>query len=556
MQFLSNNHIYLIVLISLIFELVVADDCAAFNNALSTFTNSYGFNHVKEDFEKEKVSNCCEYSTVTCNSEKYITKIGFNNLHFDTFNNNVINELSKLKYLESLEIHHGKGFPNNIYLLKGLKSLKIIYPLKFGTVPDEIGQLTNLEELEISNVYANIQFPKCICKLTNLRRLSLESSNFEGYIPYECRNLTKLEELNLKFNKRIKGYVPPLPKLVTCDYSLTDICYLESTTCRSENYLKDCTKEDVLNANKLNGNPNPNSTDEYVEDDNDGKANGNPNPNNTNEYVGDDNDGKANRTVTLVIKKDSSKGSGSKSYIYIIIIIIAIVILIVKCCKKGSKPETKPTNTNNHNEDDEISSLSSSSSSSSSNEEYNVNNNTTPGNNNNNNNNNIGSIYISQEQPYPATSPPVAQNFLSGNTSMNTPIVGQSPLPPTSEIPASYPPAPAPLTETTGNHQVPLVSVPPPSVDINGVPIIPYGVPAVGPNVAPIAPYPMPASPYPTPAVGANGIPASPYPTPAVGTNGVPVGLPYPTQMPSPQPGYSYPYQPHPQQPRDVSDEK
>jgi len=162
-------------LISLIFELVVADDCAAFNNALSSFTNSYGFNHVKEEFEKEKVSNCCEYSTVTCNSEKYITKIGFNNLHFDTFNNNVINELSKLKYLESLEIRDGEGFPKNIYLLKGLKSLKIVYPMKLGTVPDEIGQLTNLEELEISNAYANSQFPKGICKLTNLRRLYVQN---------------------------------------------------------------------------------------------------------------------------------------------------------------------------------------------------------------------------------------------------------------------------------------------------------------------------------------------------------------------------------------------
>jgi len=63
---------------------------------------------------------------------------------------------------------------------------------------------------------------------------------------------------NLFRNEFIKGYIPNMPKLATCDFTATKLCKFESSPCTT-NLSKDsmCTKEDVKTSNKANYNPKP-----------------------------------------------------------------------------------------------------------------------------------------------------------------------------------------------------------------------------------------------------------------------------------------------------------
>lgn len=62
----------------------------------------------------------------------------------------------------------------------------------------------------------------------NLKFLKLKGNSLPGYIPYNFKNLENLKELNLADNFGLKGYIPKMSKIETCDYEATGFMYLEN----------------------------------------------------------------------------------------------------------------------------------------------------------------------------------------------------------------------------------------------------------------------------------------------------------------------------------------
>ncbi|ORX76939.1 L domain-like protein [Anaeromyces robustus] len=334
-----------IIVITLIFDKVIADDCVFFEKALDTFSSKYT-NYVKDDFTNQNVSNCCDYRQVTCNTidnEIHITGIDFDDLHIEPINPECITLLSNLKYLTTLKINNSDNFPNDINKLTSLKTLKFngigLNDIEF---PETISELTNLEVLDLSdNYHIKGKIPQSICNLKNLKTLNLEDCSIEGTIPYCFKDMTKLEELNLKSNE-IHGYVPLMPNIKSCNYEWTKVCYLKSTKCKMGTIISyhDCTKEDIESTNRENGNPNPNSN----EFDNEiGSSNDNNN---------EDDDNKTGRVSSpFKYRNKKSFRLGAKLIAMVIIAIILVIVFIVSViyyCIKDKRlkehEENKPDN--------------------------------------------------------------------------------------------------------------------------------------------------------------------------------------------------------------------
>ncbi|KAL6625387.1 hypothetical protein U3516DRAFT_823707 [Neocallimastix sp. 'constans'] len=253
----------------LLFEInisnVMANDCDNLNNVMK-----YMGDNMKQDYSKH--TNCCQFKGIICDNQQRITEIQFKNLKDYSIDiNSAIGEMGNLQSLTSLEITNvvtatDDSLTSKIGDLKNLKTLiiKDNYIDFLGTpLPQEIGNLKNLERLELTGNSFNGPIPKSLGNLENLKVLNLKDNAFEGTIPYEFKNLLNLEEFNVYGSTKLNGYVPLLPKVKSCDYGVTDLCSIKSSKCKSS--LDDCTKEEIVNTNKANGNPNPSDESQFEE---------------------------------------------------------------------------------------------------------------------------------------------------------------------------------------------------------------------------------------------------------------------------------------------------
>ncbi|ORX65540.1 hypothetical protein BCR32DRAFT_113821, partial [Anaeromyces robustus] len=194
--FLLLNNIVLFIIIPFLFKNVKADDCLFFENVINTFVRNGNINLVKEEFNKQNVNSCCEYEGFSCeiiNNELHLTKIKFNNLHYEAFKEATVTELSNLIYLNSLEVIDSEGsFPRNIAELVSLKYFKY-KAYKFGKIPNEIGTLVNLEVLDFSDSNRlDGAIPQSICNLKQLKTIKLRNCYVEGTIPYCFKDMEKI----------------------------------------------------------------------------------------------------------------------------------------------------------------------------------------------------------------------------------------------------------------------------------------------------------------------------------------------------------------------------
>lgn len=261
--FLLLNNIVLFIIIPFLFKNVKADDCLFFENVINTFVRNGNINLVKEEFNKQNVNSCCEYEGFSCeiiNNEFHLTKIKFNNLHYEAFKEATVTELSNLIYLNSLEVIDSEGsFPRNIAELVSLKYFKY-KAYKFGKIPNEIGTLVNLEVLDFSDSNRlDEAIPQSICNLKQLKTIKLRNCYIEGTIPYCFKDMEKLETLDL-YNNLLYGYVPLISNIKSCNYELTDLCNLNSSIYKSDK-INNCDQRYIERTNRNNGIPNPNSTE-------------------------------------------------------------------------------------------------------------------------------------------------------------------------------------------------------------------------------------------------------------------------------------------------------
>ncbi|ORX79084.1 hypothetical protein BCR32DRAFT_281732 [Anaeromyces robustus] len=71
-------------------------------------------------------------------------------------------------------------------------------------------------------------------------------------VPVICSFLELLFDRDLSGNLDLYGYVPLFPNSVSCDFGVTDLCYLSDATCKSD-YIDECTVDDIkISSSKQN----------------------------------------------------------------------------------------------------------------------------------------------------------------------------------------------------------------------------------------------------------------------------------------------------------------
>ncbi|OUM63772.1 hypothetical protein PIROE2DRAFT_9635 [Piromyces sp. E2] len=248
-----------IVLISLLLGFipftVAATDC-------ETLVSAFGY--LKGSLLEDIIlfEDCCNAVEVTCDSSKHITEIKINKFENpDADLGTAIKNLGSLNHLTKLEISNtvtntGLNLSEELRGFENLKTLTLTNNKQKDfkddnvKIPEAIGNLKNLEELDLSgnNLYGAI--PKSISKLTNLKSLILSNNKLSGNVPYDIRNLKHLHKLYLNSNNDLKGYVPLISGLSSCNYSSTNLCYLKSSSCKNSS---GCTIQEIQATNKENG---------------------------------------------------------------------------------------------------------------------------------------------------------------------------------------------------------------------------------------------------------------------------------------------------------------
>ena len=146
-----------------------------------------------------------------------VTKIDFLNANHTT---NIVGDLeemivplSKLTYLSVLNLAmndriYGE-FPKQIYEFSNLKTLVIDNANRFihGTITSDIKKLSKLEYLNLVNLSADKDILHDLCSMTTLKGILLWGFNLTGTIPEEIGNLKELEYLNLDDNS-LEGEIP------------------------------------------------------------------------------------------------------------------------------------------------------------------------------------------------------------------------------------------------------------------------------------------------------------------------------------------------------------
>lgn len=176
-------------------NMVRATDCDIYQSALA------------DVITLGNTGDCCSINGVKCENiggVNSITEITLEELDCpndrETFIDDISKALANLQNLKKFEIKnsHFCKFPENICLLKNLKSLTVNLSFSKRDIPECISEITNLEELDLTGCGLTGKIPESIGNLKNLKVLKLSGNNLEGYIPYSFKNLVNLNEFNNK----------------------------------------------------------------------------------------------------------------------------------------------------------------------------------------------------------------------------------------------------------------------------------------------------------------------------------------------------------------------
>jgi len=343
----KQNLVYSILIVFSVFVTgILSDDCELYKKLVG---NTFPY---KDDIEKYN-GFCCRANNLVCDEQNNITSMSFF-FELDCGLKSLFEQLVNFQHLDTLDIDVNEDIPSEVGKVKNLKKLVIKIPFytKGKSLQSAIGELTNLEELTFSDSNLVGEIPSSFGNLVNLRKLDLSDNHLEGYIPYEFKNLKNLENLNLSGNL-IKGYVPLLPNLSQCYYDYTQLCPIKSSRCTSN--LKECTTEQIKEASKNNGNPNPDAIEEEIEKEIEqykSITKTTTNNNNNNNKKGDTESKDSSTTNDYSNKNKKPSSFSSFFYIIIIIIIGLVAFLIYQLCSCSNSKKNIIYNDNDNDNDD------------------------------------------------------------------------------------------------------------------------------------------------------------------------------------------------------------
>jgi len=283
----------------------ISEDCKYLENAINLLGND-----LKKTYFNQKLSDCCGFNEIVCSEvdgQNHIVTIKFDNhKSFDGKESEAIDELTNLNYLTTLQMVNfmfSTGLPKTIGKFKKLENLILNHNTFHTDIPEDIGNVKSLVKIDLSYNYLTGKIPPSFATLENLKSLNLGNNRLEGPLPYYFKNLTKLQDMKLNGNIGLRGYVPLIPNISTCDYDLTNLCNLKSSKCSSAFF--GCSMEMINSTNSENGNPFPNSQ----------------------EFINEVN-----------TKKDEGESSGLRKYIIIavtsVLAIFIVIFIYIRCYKR------------------------------------------------------------------------------------------------------------------------------------------------------------------------------------------------------------------------------
>jgi len=278
-NYILSKLFLLLSFIFLIINTVKANDCEVIDKLVKTLGHN-----LEKEYRNQTISSCCNAKEITCqtiDNVNYVTEIKFNNKNKICEGDGIVDieyamesDMINTKSKEEAKKEFNENFlceqnlTEVVNILSNLKHLSTLEITQYGIVaelPENINQLKSLKHLNLSCNNLKQLIPKNLGNMNNLVDLNLSGNFLEGYVPYSFKNL-KVENLNLSNNYNLKGYVPLIDNLKTCDYSSSEICYLKHAKCTIGS--EKCFEDNIKDANLENGNPNPESNefdDEYYE---------------------------------------------------------------------------------------------------------------------------------------------------------------------------------------------------------------------------------------------------------------------------------------------------
>ncbi|CAK7357341.1 unnamed protein product [Dovyalis caffra] len=132
---------------------------------------------------------------------------------------NIIANFSSLKVLTLINGGLRGQFPETIFQLPNLQSLRVAYnPDLTDHLPASIGNLHSLEDLTIDSCNLSGLIPFSVGNLSRLGTLILRNNSFRGQIPSTFANLTQLTRLLLDSNNLSVGTLSWLDRLTKLQY--------------------------------------------------------------------------------------------------------------------------------------------------------------------------------------------------------------------------------------------------------------------------------------------------------------------------------------------------
>lgn len=203
----------MILLISLIISLAVADDCSVIEEILTQ-------NNLEITWNSSNSTGCCDYEGINCINGR-VNQINFSDKGL-TGNIESVMSLTSLQYINLSSCKFEGSIPSSIQYIYNLQYIYLGGNNINGTIPREI-DIPTLQYLDLSSNQLEGEIPS-FTKSINIQSIDLSNNKLSGHVPSSYQNLKNIQTLRLANNK-LCGEIPHLTStLKYCSFGSTLLC--------------------------------------------------------------------------------------------------------------------------------------------------------------------------------------------------------------------------------------------------------------------------------------------------------------------------------------------